>query len=71
MLFKKKLANTVKGARQLIVHKNVLVDGSVVNIPSFVITRDMENKISLKERKLKIKKTEGAPVDEVAEEEVE
>jgi small subunit ribosomal protein S4 len=51
MLFKKKLANTVKGARQLIVHKNVLVDEAVVNIPSFIVMRDLEDKISLKERK--------------------
>lgn len=63
-LFKKGMANTVKGARQLIVHKNVLVDGAVVNIPSFVVTKDLEDKISLKERKVK----EEAPVEEVAEE---
>ena len=30
MLFKKKLANTIKQARQLIVHKNVVVDGTIV-----------------------------------------
>lgn len=53
-VFKKKLANTVKQARQLIVHKNVLVDSSVVNIPSFIVTLDLENKISLKERKVKV-----------------
>ena len=56
VLFKKKMANTVKGARQLIVHKNVLVDGNVVNIPSFIVTRDLEDKISLKERKVKSSK---------------
>ena len=61
VLFKKKMATTVKGARQLIVHKNVLVDGKIVNIPSFVVTNDLENKISLKERKAK-------PVKEKAEE---
>ena len=55
VLFKKKLANTVKQARQLIVHKNVLVDGSVVNIPSFVVTKDLEGKLSLKEKKVKVK----------------
>ena len=69
-VFKKKLATTVKGARQLIVHKNVLVDGKVVNIPSFVVTLDLEGKISLKERKVKIEKAE-APVEENEEEEVE
>jgi small subunit ribosomal protein S4 len=63
VLFKKKLANTVKQARQLIVHKNVLVDGNIVNIPSFVITKDLEDKITLKEKKVKV-------VEEPAKEEV-
>ena len=63
VLFKKKLVTTVKGARQLIVHKNVLVDGVVVNIPSFIVTRDLEDKISIKERKIKVKKVEEAPVE--------
>ena len=51
---KKKLASTMKGARQMIVHKNVLVDGNVVNIPSFVVTTELEGKISLKEKKAKV-----------------
>jgi len=57
-LVKKKLATTAKGARQLIVHKNVLVDGNVVNVPSFVVTLDLEDKLSLKEKKVKVKKVE-------------
>ncbi len=64
-VFKKKLATTVKGARQLIVHKNVLVDGKTVNIPSFVVTLDFENKITLKEKKAK---EVEAPVTEETEE---
>jgi len=52
-LFKKKMANTVKMARQLIVHKSVLVNGVVVNIPSFVVTKELEDKILIKERKIK------------------
>lgn len=67
-LFKKKLANTIRQARQLIIHKNVLVDGAVVNIPSFVVTKEMENKIALKERKVKKTKNSG---DEEIEEVVE
>ena len=62
-VFKKGLANTPKQARQLIVHKNVLVDGSVVNIPSFIVTLDLENKILLKERKVKAPKTEEISED--------
>jgi len=71
MLVKKKLATTPKGARQLIVHKNVLVDGNVVNIPSFVVTRDLEDKISLKERKIKADTVDEAPTDDSAEVESE
>ena len=55
-LFRKKMANTVRQARQFIVHKNVLVDGKVVNIPSFVVTKDLEGKISVKVKKIKEKK---------------
>ena len=70
-LFKKKMANTVKMARQLIVHKNVLVDGTVVNVPSFVVTKELENKISIKERKIKKIKVgnnnSGKNVEEISE----
>ena len=69
IVFKKKLANTPKQARQFIVHKNVLVDGVVVNIPSFIVTRDLENKISIKERAVKKKVEEK--VGEVIEEKTE
>jgi len=64
VLFKKKMANTPKQARQLIVHKNVLVDGNVVNIPSFIVTSDLEGKITLKEKKVKVKPKPEVPVEE-------
>lgn len=44
------LAKTPKEARQLIVHKNILVDGGIVNTPSFFVKKELENKIVLKER---------------------
>jgi small subunit ribosomal protein S4 len=50
-VFKKGLAKTILEARQLITHKNVVVDGRIVNIPSFNVSKNLENKISLKERK--------------------
>ncbi len=62
-LFKKKLANTPKMARQLIVHKNVLVDGTIVNIPSFIVTKDLENKLSLTEKKVKKKSSAEKEAD--------
>lgn len=68
-VFKKKLATTPKGARQLIVHKNVLVNGVVVNVPSFNVSMDLEDKISLKIQKPKATPVVEAPVE--AEEGVE
>ncbi len=59
IVVRKKLATTMRGARQLIVHKNILIDGKVVNVPSFVVDKITEGKISLKEKKAKAKKQEG------------
>ena len=44
----KKIAPTAKNARQLIVHKKILVNGNVVNSPSYIVPVELENKISLK-----------------------
>jgi small subunit ribosomal protein S4 len=54
VVFKKGLANTVKQARQLIVHKYVLVEGRVVNVPSFIVTKELEDKITVKPKKEKV-----------------
>lgn len=55
---RKKLANTSKHSRQLIVHKKVLVDGNAINIPSYIVPVNQENKISLRIRqKQKVEKT--------------
>jgi len=54
-VFKNNLAKTHKQARQLIVHKNVLVDGKIVNSPSFIVSRDLENKLSLKIKNKEVK----------------
>ena len=57
ILVAKKIVPTVKNARQLIVHKKILVNGSVVDKPSYIVPVELEDKISLKE-KFKTKKTE-------------
>jgi small subunit ribosomal protein S4 len=44
----KKIATTQKSARQLITHKKILVDGNIVNSPSYVVPIALENKISRK-----------------------
>lgn len=52
---KKGLASTPKQARQWIVHKKVLIDGKVVNVPSYIVRVEEENKISLKHNEKKPK----------------
>lgn len=46
----KKIANTVKQARQLVVHKKILVNGKVVNAPSYLVSVSQENSISIKQK---------------------
>jgi len=58
VVLKKGLAKTPLEARQLIVHKNVYVNARLINKPSFIVTKELENKITLKERKLKENKEE-------------
>ena len=61
---KKNLAASPREARQLIVHKKVFVAGAAVNAPSFFVTTDLENKISLKQKKVKAEKTETVEAEE-------
>ena len=58
VLVDKKLANTAKSARQLITHRKVLVNGKVLDSPSYIVPVELENKISLKVMKKKTKKEE-------------
>jgi len=46
-VFKNKLANTPKQARQLITHGHIAVDGRRTIYPSLFITRGLEKKISI------------------------
>lgn len=48
VLVKKKLARTPKGARQLIVHRKVLIGKNAVDSPSYIVPVEMESKISLR-----------------------
>lgn len=45
IIFKKKLANSIRQARQLITHKKIKVNGKTVNVPSYIIKIKEENKI--------------------------
>jgi small subunit ribosomal protein S4 len=62
VVVKKKLATTLKMARQLITHKKILVDGKALNSPSYIVPIKMEEKITLK--KPKEKKIEKEKKDE-------
>jgi len=64
IVVEKKLASTFKQARQLIVHKKILVDGKVVNTPSYIVPVELENKITLKDKKVSKKKQEKEKVEE-------
>jgi len=47
ILIEKKLAKP-KEARQLIAHKHVAINGKMVNIPSYIVKTDEENKIEIR-----------------------
>lgn len=66
VLVEKRMATTAKSARQLITHKKVLVDGRVMNSPSYIVPVELEGKISLKVSKVK-KPKEKEPKTEVEE----
>lgn len=50
IVFKKGLANTIKEARQKIVHRKVLVDEKTINKPSYLVPVELENKITIKNK---------------------
>ena len=47
IVLRKKLANTPRHSRQLIVHKKILVDGNVLDVPSYIVPVELENKIKI------------------------
>jgi small subunit ribosomal protein S4 len=47
MVFEKKLANTVKQARQLLIHGHVTLSGKKVTVPSYLVRKDEEDKIGV------------------------
>ena len=61
----KKIATTPKSARQLITHKKILVNGNIINSPSYIVPVELEDKISLKKiKKKKIEKKEETKSEE-------
>ncbi|MEK6889897.1 MAG: 30S ribosomal protein S4 [Nanoarchaeota archaeon] len=48
VLAHKKLALTVRHARQLIVHKKVMINGNIISIPSYIVSVEDEKTLSLR-----------------------
>src|SRR3989344_1317441 len=49
-VFKLGLSRSVNQSRQFITHNHVLVNGKAVNIPSYIVKKDEENKITISEK---------------------
>ena len=47
IVFKKGMANSMRHSRQLIVHGHVTVDNKRVSWPSYIVEKDVEDRISL------------------------
>jgi len=68
IVFRKNMANTVKQARQFIVHGHVRIDGRKVTFPSYFVPADEEGKIEVT-LQIKVpnpKKVEDKPTPNVA-----
>ncbi len=50
LVIRKKLATTPKSARQLISHKKVIVNGRIIDSPSYIVPVELENTIELKKK---------------------
>jgi small subunit ribosomal protein S4 len=48
IVFRKKIARSPKQARQMIVHKKILVDNRIIDSPSYLVPIEFEEKISAK-----------------------
>ncbi len=60
IIAQKGLAQTVRQARQMVVHKNILIDNKVVNIPSYLVSLNEESKIEVKAQKKSALKSESS-----------
>lgn len=50
LVLRKGLANTIKQARQFIVHQHIKVGNRSITSPSYIVSRDEENKLSFLEK---------------------
>jgi small subunit ribosomal protein S4 len=50
IVFKRKLARSIKQARQFITHRHILVDGQVIDAPGYIVPVEAEHNISFIQR---------------------
>ncbi len=58
VVYRMGISNTRDGARQLVSHKHILVNGSIVNIPSYILRPG--DKISIREKSKSLKSIESS-----------
>jgi small subunit ribosomal protein S4 len=63
IVYKKGLANTIKQARQFIVHGHVKINGRRIVYPSYLVSRDEEDKITCEVKPMK-KVTQAQPIEQ-------
>jgi small subunit ribosomal protein S4 len=61
LVFKRGLAKSIKQARQLIVHGHIMVGGSKITVPSYLVKKDEEEAISFVPTSNMLKSLEAAP----------
>ncbi len=52
IIVEKKLTNSIKQARQFVVHKHIIVGDKIVNSPSYIVSISEENKINMKNKNI-------------------
>ena len=65
VVFRMGLSNTRDGARQLVSHKHILVNGSIVNIPSYTLRPG--DKVSVREKSKSLKAVESSLRENISE----
>jgi small subunit ribosomal protein S4 len=63
----RKFARTIKTARQMITHRNVTINGKIIDVPSYVVLLEEEGKIKFVEQKKKEKPKKVEAKKEVTE----
>jgi len=65
VVFRMGLSNTRDGARQLVSHKHIIVNGSIVNIPSYTLRPG--DKVSIREKSKSLKAIESSLRENISE----